>query len=511
MSFPSLYSTSIQPTLSMRYTATRSRPATQSAMPSQSLSVMERANPPPRRKSCASCIKAKRRCTLETPACQRCIQRKMDCRYLSGTNSKRRPPPPPCPPAAAGVRPVQPGSRPKSTPALQVPAAAIPTPDQSHAAWSLMMDNINADMDVTFSSLSLPNVVPNSWDCGVNLQQDFSLECSAPLTNSLGDFGSIYESLELDEDPGNLGMMEQAWITKPYAVPGSVPTLSQGLITYLIRTRLQYAIDNIIAAPRSMLMENRTPWSHPRLYEYSMPRSMEDALSSCALYVAKTPINSHVILRSIESRVRELVASPMPLDPFGILARTQALLLYQIMRLFDDDPQVRSSAEQTAEPLEQAALTLLTYTSFDEPLLEDTRAATALTPPLSPPLQNAGPTAFWDSWVFQESARRTSLITFVFMSMYRLIRGDTSLFCDHRTYLCHKVTLSACLWQAADAPSFEVAWREKDHFMVQSISPLQPLNNARGDEIDVFGKILISAIIGVKETRQWLAGIGGVL
>jgi len=40
-----------------------------------------RIPPPLRRKSCAACIKAKRRCTLQQPRCGRCTQRNIRCRY----------------------------------------------------------------------------------------------------------------------------------------------------------------------------------------------------------------------------------------------------------------------------------------------------------------------------------------------------------------------------------------------------------------------------------------------
>lgn len=49
-------------------------------MPSLSLSARERRNPPSRRKSCAACIKSKRRCDASVP-CFRCQQRKIPCIY----------------------------------------------------------------------------------------------------------------------------------------------------------------------------------------------------------------------------------------------------------------------------------------------------------------------------------------------------------------------------------------------------------------------------------------------
>lgn len=42
---------------------------------------MERNDPPARRKSCQACKKARRRCDLARPTCQRCAQRNIHCHY----------------------------------------------------------------------------------------------------------------------------------------------------------------------------------------------------------------------------------------------------------------------------------------------------------------------------------------------------------------------------------------------------------------------------------------------
>lgn len=59
-----------------------------SALPPSSLFVnrqhpasMERNDPPARRKSCQACKKARRRCDLARPTCQRCAQRNIHCHY----------------------------------------------------------------------------------------------------------------------------------------------------------------------------------------------------------------------------------------------------------------------------------------------------------------------------------------------------------------------------------------------------------------------------------------------
>jgi len=167
-------------------------------------------------------------------------------------------------------------------------------------------------------------------------------------------------------------------------------------------------------------------------------------------------------MRTIESRVQELVSSPLPNSRLDLLARTHALLLYQIIRLYDGDIRARGAAERTNSALEAAVTELLAHIRFDDPCLPTTQEADG---PLN--LSSLGATReFWEEWIFQESARRTFLITFFTLQMYRVQRGDLPLQCDSKMYLCHSWTLSAYLWRAGDSLDFEIAWKEKNHFVV---------------------------------------------
>ena len=50
--------------------------------------------PPPRRKSCSACVKAKRRCDQLAPTCSRCIEKNLACTYVrrsSGTKINSTP------------------------------------------------------------------------------------------------------------------------------------------------------------------------------------------------------------------------------------------------------------------------------------------------------------------------------------------------------------------------------------------------------------------------------------
>lgn len=50
------------------------------------------------------------------------------------------------------------------------------------------------------------------------------------------------------------------------------------VVALAVATRLQYSIDELVKAPKTMIKENQTPWCHHRLYENDMPRSMQGLL-----------------------------------------------------------------------------------------------------------------------------------------------------------------------------------------------------------------------------------------
>lgn len=300
-----------------------------------------------------------------------------------------------------------------------------------------------------------------------------------------------------------------------------VPPMSKDLDHYVaevIQKRLQFSVDVIKKAPITMVLETQTPWCHPLVFTEGMPQSMlgeqtysnpptsvnritSDAHSCCALYMAKTSLNAPVIFRSIESRVNDLLEAPTPLTPKESLAHTQSLILYQAIRLFDGDIRARASAERTIPALETSALCLLSHIQYDPEL-----------PGAELPLYPLASTkAFWNDWVFQESARRTFLLTFYFLQAYRILSGVRSLECDGKLGLVHSFTLSSHLWGARSPVEFAEAWRNRKRFIVTNAGFDQVLDEAQPEDVDIFGRMMLSSVIGFDEAEGWFAARGGVL
>jgi len=102
-----------------------------------------------------------------------------------------------------------------------------------------------------------------------------------------------------------------------------------------------------------------------------MPDNMLSAFADCVLYANKTAANEALVYRMIEQNVEKLLKPEYVETIEEHLGRTQALLLYQSMRLFDTDIRQRSLAEANMDLFE-------TWTD----LLGDLRNATSEAPNL---------------------------------------------------------------------------------------------------------------------------------
>jgi len=83
-------------------------------------------------------------------------------------------------------------------------------------------------------------------------------------------------------------------------VPVGQP-VGYGYISNLVSTRLQYIIDTLKEAPRSMVTENKTPWCHPMLYRARMPRAMQ------GIYSTIRHFQKAAVLEDYETAVVELI------------------------------------------------------------------------------------------------------------------------------------------------------------------------------------------------------------
>ncbi|PSN72091.1 hypothetical protein BS50DRAFT_569647 [Corynespora cassiicola Philippines] len=278
-------------------------------------------------------------------------------------------------------------------------------------------------------------------------------------------------------------------------VPGlQLSTLAKSIswdyLSSFTKSRIEYPIQKLKEAPKSMVWENSTAWSHPKLYEEFMPRSIQDAIAACALFNARNDTNADFVARHVIGRAKELMDAPMPTLPMEILARNQALILYQIMITFSDDIHYRGHAATMTHHLETAGNALYCLVSqFTDPV-----------EPL-PLYPSAAARSAWSEYIFRESSRRTTLIIYNLKSMSSIFVCNLSP-CSHQLKYGFRIALSAKLWVAPSAFDFAVAWNGEDHLFVEDLE-FDGLKCAKADNIDAFGRMVMVSLMGIDDVRGW--------
>lgn len=238
-----------------------------------------------------------------------------------------------------------------------------------------------------------------------------------------------------------------------------------------------------------------------------------EVVSACALHASKNAVNSRVIMRCIETKVDDLIGSAPQPEALDALARTQALLLYQTIRFFDGDVLARSSADTTFCELESSIHALHEHVPWDIASSPDTWLTTSSCDVNNPSLSLSQPSReFWKAWIYQESARRTFLVASFFVHIWKMLTGQPLVQrWDDEELKRQCWTLSAHLWGAGDVLDFAAAWRDRKHRVVRRGTIRSTMVDAEAGDVEAFGKMLMTAALGVDETEDWLASMGAKL
>ncbi|KAI9738304.1 MAG: hypothetical protein M1834_008802 [Cirrosporium novae-zelandiae] len=463
-----------------------------------------KAIPPPRQKSCNACIQAKRRCDLQIPTCSRCTKRNLTCNYLY----------PPERPRSLTKEP------PQNTSILASPELTrVDLPNPTELKPSSQPFNFNMDLGLEnaptafnpFDSFS--TMFQTSWQDGPK-----SLTPRVPNTYPLNLFENQNPDISFVESPDRLdallrdngipiGKSLEPRVTATTAPPVellegiavSTSTPYGPIEEYFTdaTSRVNYSTEVIKAIPSLLVKKNQTEWMHPVLYKSYMPPSIRDAQAACSLYVNKNSENEASVFRFIDIKVNELVASEFPHIPIDMLARVQAILLYQIIRLHDGNIRQRANGEAQNQLLLEWAHDLHKFITR-----QDIESSSSPDNPTSIPQS-------LESWALFESARRTSLFCSFFLSQYNILKFGH---CDQD--LCPFAnstwTASAHLWNAQTTFDFKIAWNNHPRFVVKDLNIKDFLENAKADDVDGYTKLIMVTCIGTDNVKEWLLEKGEI-
>ncbi|KAI1629912.1 hypothetical protein EDD37DRAFT_75124 [Exophiala viscosa] len=167
------------------------------------------------------------------------------------------------------------------------------------------------------------------------------------------------------------------------------------------------------------------PFIHHTSYKDTVPCLYQDLVGVSAMYCQRTPENLPVVFAILDDNISRLIAKSSSWGPEELLLGTQALIVYQIIRLFDGDIRQRANAERQSVLLE-------TWTSQLQAALNTFQNT----------FQLESPTHRW--WVLLESARRTLLVSVMLQALYSLLRDGI---CTSVPYMATlPVSLDGALW-----------------------------------------------------------------
>ncbi|RYO93382.1 hypothetical protein DL766_000772 [Monosporascus sp. MC13-8B] len=112
---------------------------------------------------------------------------------------------------------------------------------------------------------------------------------------------------------------------------------------------LHYIVNRMKGFITDTATRNATPFLHRYLYRDHTPHCILTCFAANVLYANRTQANTAMVMLTLHSSVRELVdaeAGRIVATPVEKLARTQALFLYQIIRLLDGDVILRAQGER---------------------------------------------------------------------------------------------------------------------------------------------------------------------
>ncbi|KAH7351276.1 hypothetical protein BKA65DRAFT_255353 [Rhexocercosporidium sp. MPI-PUGE-AT-0058] len=255
------------------------------------------------------------------------------------------------------------------------------------------------------------------------------------------------------------------------------------------RECIRYCVRCLKSYPLSLAHTGKTTFIHPHNYQPTMPQALQDAMSASSLYCNKNMLNENMVWEIITTKVTQLTEPKPYWSVAEHLTCVQALIIFQIIRLFDGDIKQRSDAEQQEELL----------TSWTDSLAVRTGVISSPSSTLD---------REWENWVFDEAVRRTILVS----------RTAQSMFAIQRQGFCTMVgavkgvsfTAQRNLWAAPSAVRFLKACKETRNFWVEKMNFDELLEKGTVDDLDEVAWLMLVTYKGVDGANEWIISKGGL-
>ena len=391
--------------------------------------------PTPYRRACGHCIRSKRRCDLAVPRCHRCEVRSLDCHYQN---------------ANPGPENEDPG---------HVDHRAIPIfEDYSQLTQDSLLNPVvsggDIDMAMDILSANSPIPLPDStewWDEMANIEQL-----------------AVPDRLEINSTPSNRVLSGQKY-----------------------QQRIIYALQRLKLLPSLFAMNGKNIFIHKNLYDAQIPEVLGDIMTLCALYDTKSEANEDMVYRIIGQKSQRLQDGfDVHAPALEFLASIQALILIQIIRLFDGDIRQRAEAERTQSVL-LAYIRVLQHKmqaigdSWRTELISQKETADA-----------------WNSWLYAESVRRTVIIGHMLDGLYCFLKQGWDE--SHDSFMLLSFFAQKDLWDASSKYQWEMAVNQKNACPIHFASWDVSIQDVSPGDLDDLGMMMTALMKGVDHCRYWV-------
>ncbi|KAF2846065.1 hypothetical protein T440DRAFT_472216 [Plenodomus tracheiphilus IPT5] len=400
-----------------------------------------------RHKSCVACIQTKRKCDRTKPSCQRCIARGTVCHYI-------------------GRNPPQQAPAPRIDSSQLVPASSSPSVN-GYFVQHNEIEALTAFTPCTDASwFEFPNHPFN-------------------LASMPDDSAFIFDGIN---NIVPLQLMESQAINQDRpASSGSI-----------VQARVEFVAKRLARVPRTFVEHGQTMFIHRTQFEDLCPPVLQDAMSACALYCMRTAVNQPFVFQNLQHKCQHLIANTDALHAsrHSLLAATQALLIYQTIRLFDGDIRLRAHAEADEMTSVLWATRLQAFACDTAPPIPASEESMTVT------MSFLDTTSDWLSWTLNESIRRTFIFAFVLKGIYNFLKLGHDSPIDLRAF--HFFTAQAALWEAQS----EVGWchsrLNRERLEIQISQWDEDIKAAKPEDVDELSVLIMVMLWGKGVTRLWL-------
>jgi hypothetical protein len=412
-----------------------------------------------RRKSCTHCVKAKRRCNLGYPFCKRCYVKGLDCSYPNA--------------ARATVRNAEVIIR-QTTPDITPPDLNVACSVNDYNVPAIQIDEIDANV----------NIDPLFLQAGSGSASSSDSCTSSPEASWQND-------LEWKSDwlaPQEVVSRPQHHTTPTTRIGNPGRTLMPDVVlpVQLNSRQVMVVTEGLRTFIASMAYSGTTHFLHQNLYpDYEQqPQAYQDCVAISALYMGRNARNERILVNSINAKISALVAQSRSWTLTQHLAAVQALIIYQIIRLFDPSLSVQEQAVQHSALLERLSASLWKRSFSEAPSFPDA----------------------YSTWVFHESVRRTILVSvFTRCGWSAFTRGGLA----NQVHVLARLPLSRDMGKWNRGPNDwgnRLSWEDRMLSEEESLISYGDMSqNWRHDEdletLGGFGKLLLAPCRGADDPR----------